>query len=237
MALIPTAIITVWLLGLLAFGLIGGGSYLIYEWYRRAWAYDPQLDHAVFAPTLGFNGPTALLAAGIALLVWAVAGRLLVSWLLGLVAWSRAGSDPPRYTRQGVVHRLPRPDGSELQVECYGAEDGLPIVLTHGWGATSTEWSYLKQQLTDRFRLIVWDLPGLGRSTRPTNNDYSMEKLARDLEAVLGFAGNRPAILLGHSIGAMVILTFCRLFPAALGTRVAGLVLAHATYTNPMRTT
>jgi hypothetical protein len=32
-------------------------------------------------------------------------------------------------------------------------------------------------------------------------------------------------------------LTFCQLFPAALGTRVAGLVLVHTTYTNPVRTT
>jgi pimeloyl-ACP methyl ester carboxylesterase len=35
----------------------------------------------------------------------------------------------------------------------------------------------------------------------------------------------------------MITLTFCRLFPEALLTRVAGLVLAHSTYTNPVRTT
>ncbi|MES2572311.1 MAG: alpha/beta hydrolase, partial [Verrucomicrobiota bacterium] len=32
------------------------------------------------------------------------------------------------------------------------------------------------------------------------------------------------------------ILTFCRLFPEALGSRVNGLVLTHTTYTNPVRT-
>jgi hypothetical protein len=35
----------------------------------------------------------------------------------------------------------------------------------------------------------------------------------------------------------MIILTYCKLFPAALGTRVRALVLAHGTYTNPVRTT
>jgi pimeloyl-ACP methyl ester carboxylesterase len=35
----------------------------------------------------------------------------------------------------------------------------------------------------------------------------------------------------------MITLTFCQLFRAALGTRVAGLVLVHTTYTNPVRTT
>jgi pimeloyl-ACP methyl ester carboxylesterase len=44
---------------------------------------------------------------------------------------------------------------------------------------------YLKKELSDEFRLIVWNLPGLGRSTRPTNRDYSLENLSRHLEAVL----------------------------------------------------
>jgi pimeloyl-ACP methyl ester carboxylesterase len=40
----------------------------------------------------------------------------------------------------------------------------------------------------------------------------------------------------GHSIGAMIPLTFSRLFPEALGRRVAGLVLAHGTYKDPIQT-
>ena len=64
-----------------------------------------------------------------------------------------------------------------------------------------------------------------------------MENLSRHLEAVLGLAGDRPAILLGHSIGGMITLTFCRLFPQAFGDRVRGIALVHTTYTNPVRTT
>lgn len=61
--------------------------------------------------------------------------------------------------------------------------------------------------------------------------------MAGDLEAVLGLAGDRPAVLVGHSIGGMITLTFCRLFPEALAARVAGLVLVHTTPTNPVKTT
>ncbi|MCZ0900984.1 alpha/beta fold hydrolase, partial [Microcoleus sp. HI-ES] len=84
--------------------------------------------------------------------------------------------------------------------------------------------------------MIVWDLPGLGKSTRPKNSDYSLEKFARDLEAVIAIAGNKPVILLGHSIGGMITLTFSRLFPELLGSRVAGLILVDTTYTNPVNT-
>ena len=147
------------------------------------------------------------------------------------------GDEDPSEQRTGEVHTIRRPDGSELRVECYGPVDAPPIVWTHGWGANSTEWYYQKRYLTDKFRLIVWDEPGLGLSTKPDNNDYRLENLAADLDAVLTFAGSRPAVLVGHSIGGMTTLTFCKEYPQALGSRVAGLVLVHTTYTNPVRTT
>lgn len=235
--MIPSFILAMWLWGLLSLGAVGGGLYLVWEWYQRAWAYQPTLERYVFDPNFGFNAQTAWLAAALVLLILAFAGGLLVRLFLVLIGHGSSHDDAPSQTRGGAVQRLSRPDGSVLQVECYGPVGGPPLILTHGWGMNSTEWYYLKQRLSDHFRLIVWDLPGLGLSTRPDNNDYSLENLACDLETVLGVAGNRPAVLLGHSIGGMIILTFCRLFPEALRTRVAGLVLVHTTYTNPVRTT
>ncbi|HEY9622492.1 MAG TPA: alpha/beta hydrolase, partial [Crinalium sp.] len=64
-----------------------------------------------------------------------------------------------------------------------------------------------------------------------------LEKYARDLEAVLELAGNQPAVLLGHSMGGMILLTFSRLFPEHLRQRVAGLIIVDSTYTNPLKTT
>jgi ABC-type spermidine/putrescine transport system permease subunit II len=110
-------------------------------------------------------------------------------------------------------------------------------VLSHGWGLNSDEWVYAVRELSSRFRLITWDEPGLGRSSRPRNRDFSLEKLANDLKAVLDASTRSPATLLGHSIGGMIILTFCRIFPEALGKEVSGLILSHTTYTNPVRTT
>lgn len=235
--MIPTTILTVWFTGLLSLGMIGGGAYLAYRWYDEAWAYDENLRRFVFDPDLGWNGETALLAAAVALIAWTFAGGAILRAVASLMGGAKRGQVPPSRERGGEVHRLARPDGTSLRVECYGPADATPIVLTHGWGSNSTQWFYLKRQLGERYRLIAWDLPGLGLSTRPDNNDFSLEKMARDLEAVLGLAGDRPALLVGHSIGGMTILTFCRLFPEALGRRVAGLVLVHTTYTNPVRTT
>lgn len=176
------------------------------------------------------NRRAAYLAVGAAAATWAVAGRWLLLPFLGAGKLSE-----PSATRTGSVRRITRPDGTRLQVEFYGPSDAPTLVLTHGWAQDSTGWYYLKRELAQRFRLIVWDLPGTGKSSQPSNRDYSLEKMARDLEAVLELAG-RPAVLVGHSLGGMVTQTFCRLFPQHLGKRVTGLVLMDTTDTNPLET-
>jgi len=212
MIFMPPNFLILWLVQLLSIGILGGGIYILYEWYERE--------------LVG----TSYLVAGLAMTLWSLGGGLISLPLL-----RRKGTDEPEFMRTGTVKHIERPDGSVIHVEVYGPEDGQPIILSHGWGPNSTVWYYAKRQLSDRFRLIVWDMPGLGKSTRPKNNDYSLEKYARDLEAVLTLAG-KPAILLGHSLGGMILLTFCRLFPEHLGHRVAGLVITDATYTNPLKT-
>ncbi len=209
---------------------------------RRVFRFDP-----------GWNRPTLELVAGLTLLLWATLGRPIGQGLRSLTMRSETptstGHDQgtgssfaspadltPAEHRTGEVHTITRPNGTVLRVECYGPADAPPIVWSHGWGANSTEWFYVKRSLTDRFRLIVWDEPGLGLSKKPDDNDYRLETMAADLDAVLALAGGRPAVLVGHSIGGMIALTYCREYPEALGSRVAGLVLAHTTYTNPIRT-
>ncbi len=217
-------------------GIIGAAVCVLREWYRSAWVYDTVLNQTVFNPDIGVNVQTALLVTGIVLLMWAVAGRVIVGLFLRLIS-SQASRDQPTSSRTGRIQRLQRPDGTELQVEHYGQDDGPALIFTHGWGTDSTESYYLKRQLGDRFHLIVWDLPGVAELTRPRTNDYSLEKFASDLRAVIDLVGKQPVVLVGHSIGGMTTLTFCRLFPEMLGTRVAGLILVHTTYINPVRTT
>lgn len=212
MLLMPLGVLVQWLVGLALLVLLGGGIYLVWAWWT------------------GVVVGTAYLVAGLAMLAPTLLGRPLVLLL------RRPGRDEPRLERGGVVQRIERPDGTTLHVESYGPAEALPIVLTHGWGTNSTVWYYVKKALSSRFRLICWDLRGLGESTGPHDHDYSLERMAHDLHAVVGLAGDRPAVLVGHSIGGMIALTYCRLYARELTRRVAGLVLLDTTYTNPVRT-
>ncbi|MCW1912938.1 alpha/beta hydrolase [Luteolibacter sp. GHJ8] len=129
-----------------------------------------------------------------------------------------------------------RPDGSQLRIYCYGDPDGEPLVATHGWGLSSEAWNYLKREIPHGCRLIVWDLPGLGESKGPVTGDYSLAKMAMDLDAVMAFAG-KPCTLVGHSIGGMIIQTYMQTFPEKLRVRVRGAILVHTTPVDPVKTT
>jgi pimeloyl-ACP methyl ester carboxylesterase len=236
--MIPTSILRIWFLGLLSWLFIGVGIYLGHEWYRRAWSYDFERERSYFDPRLGANYLTLLLVITLIVIVWNFSGRLIVKGVLRLFTSRKAsGQRAALGTPQPTETELSRPEDSTIHVESYGPESAPVIVLTHGWGADRTEWDEIKSKLAERFRVITWDLPGLGRSSQPTNRDFSLERLARDLDAVANLAGPRPIVLLGHSIGGMIVLTFCRLFPQALGSRVAGIALVQTSYTNPVRTT
>jgi len=91
--------------------------------------------------------------------------------------------------------------------------------------------------LAKRFRVIVWDHRGLGQSQVGSGSAVQLSNMAKDLRRVVSYAGDGPVVLVGHSIGGMINLTYCRLFPEKLGSRVSGLIQVHTTYTNPVKTT
>jgi pimeloyl-ACP methyl ester carboxylesterase len=110
------------------------------------------------------------------------------------------------------------------------------MVFTHGWGADSDLWQYARRDLVPAYRVVTWDIRGLGASTQPTDRDYSLDRMAEDLKAVVASVDG-PVVLVGHSIGGMINLTYARRYPADLGTKVLGIAELNSTYTNPVRTT
>jgi pimeloyl-ACP methyl ester carboxylesterase len=110
------------------------------------------------------------------------------------------------------------------------------IVLTHGWALDSTAWYYVRKELARNHRLVMWDLPGLGRSTQPADGRYSVERLAEDLRSVIAQTGDQPVTLVGHSIGGFMMLTLARKYPELLRQKVNGMVLMDTTHTWPLNT-
>ena len=173
----------------------------------------------------------AKLAGVIACFGLTCGGRLPLKWMM------KRGAVPTKTSQPFETFEVSRPDGTRLHAEMFGNNQGPTLLLTHGWSLNSSAWQYIRSSLAKRYRVVVWDLAGLGKSNGPTNNDYSLEKLANDLNAVVEHvASTGQVVLVGHSIGGMTQQTFCRLHRDKLGSTVQGIVLLHTTYTNPLST-
>lgn len=104
-------------------------------------------------------------------------------------------------------------DDAELSVLVAGPDDGVPVVLAHCWMGTSALWGAVARRLVrSGHRVILYDQRGHGRSTFGTGLP-DVDRLGRDLEAVLAHLGVRDAVLAGHSMGGMTIMAFAARYP------------------------
>ncbi len=112
-------------------------------------------------------------------------------------------------------------DGTRIWWRSTGS--GSPaVVLTDGIACAGFIWKHLEPALAAGRRVVRWNYRGHGRSESPRDpRRVSIFDCVDDLGAVLEAAGERRAVLAGHSMGVQVALEAHRAAPA----RVAGLLL------------
>ncbi|MFH1150939.1 MAG: alpha/beta hydrolase [Actinomycetota bacterium] len=120
-----------------------------------------------------------------------------------------AGSVDMKYLVKGEVREAESFDGTVIRYSSRGR--GLPLVTCNGVANTSTFWHYFEDHFSRMARVICWDYRGHGRSDVPADLEtFEVPCYAEDLLAVLDTAGVDRAVLVGFSMGAQVILEFCR---------------------------
>jgi pimeloyl-ACP methyl ester carboxylesterase len=96
------------------------------------------------------------------------------------------------------------PDGARVAYRELGA--GPPLALLHSGLLSHKEWEPAVEQLTDRFRVVLPDLPLHGDSEDRPRHPYTLDWFA---DVLGGFAaevlGPRP-LLAGHGAGAEIAL-------------------------------
>jgi pimeloyl-ACP methyl ester carboxylesterase len=102
-----------------------------------------------------------------------------------------------------------------------GGHGGLPVVLVHSLAGTSAHWAGQLEHLRSGRRAVALDLRGHGASDPPRNHDYSISALAGDVAAVVDSLGMSNFVLVGHSLGGGVALSYAGAHPG----RVVGLLL------------
>jgi pimeloyl-ACP methyl ester carboxylesterase len=118
-------------------------------------------------------------------------------------------------------------DGVHLFCRHAGAEHGgTPVLLLHGNRDNHSHWAEVQERLARSRHTIAVDFRGHGLSSKP-DCPFSPELLADDVRAVCDAHGWDRVVLVGHSLGSVVGMTFAHRWP----DRVERLVLLGAAAT------
>ncbi len=101
-------------------------------------------------------------------------------------------------------------NGIDLFYEDHGPKEGIPLVLIHGWTANMHRWDEQIKYFTNR-RVIRLDLRGHGESEKRVFSD--IKTLSEDLNALFNHLNIEKAIIMGHSMGGMVVIQFTLDYP------------------------
>ncbi|MBW3620574.1 MAG: alpha/beta hydrolase [Actinobacteria bacterium] len=133
-------------------------------------------------------------------------------------------------------------DGARIRYTVEGADDGPWMVLCSGYMCPDNFWMYAAPRWMETHRVIVLNYRGVGASTDPrppgyralnvSAADYTVERFAGDVAAVLAAEGATEVAVVGHSMGVQVALQVWRTVP----DRVAGLALVTGPYASPLHT-
>lgn len=105
-------------------------------------------------------------------------------------------------------------------LEQWGDSAKPAIILVHGLGDNGAEdWRDLAPLLARSFHVIAFDLPGFGRSDK-FNDLYSPDNYADFIDWVATAYVRKPFILIGHSLGGVIALTYAAKHPNNLNQLV-----------------
>lgn len=99
-------------------------------------------------------------------------------------------------------------DGEKIHVRISG--EGTPLILLHGWTASSQEWFPFMAELEARHRVYRWDARGHGGHALSHPESATVERMARDLRNLIDRYGIENATAVGHSMGALTLWQYLR---------------------------
>lgn len=127
-----------------------------------------------------------------------LAGLLMILNISGCAVMDKNIPGWTEYRNPDQVH------GFQLVHQSVGAGD--PVLLIHGFGASSYSWRHVIEPLAQQYRVITLDLKGFGDSPKPRDDAYSVYEQARLVRNFILENKLKRLHIVGHSYGGGVAL-------------------------------
>lgn len=110
-------------------------------------------------------------------------------------------------------------NGAEIHIREYGKANGAPVILVHGGPGIAGTLTDLGTHIQDQVRVIEYDQRGTARSA--SAGPFAIQNHLEDLQHVIHQTGVSRPILIGHSFGGFLGLSFA----ASYGDLISKLVV------------
>jgi len=152
------------------------------------------------------------------------ARSLIIAGVVGLICYNRARARAA--TAASSFGGFVEIDGERLHFISRG--NGFPLILLHGNGSAAEDFEYagIMESAADRYRVIAFDRPGFGRSSRGHRPWWTPADQADLIQTALRRLGVDRCVVLGHSWGTLIALQLA----LRHGSHIAGLVLVSGYY-------
>ncbi len=137
-------------------------------------------------------------------------GKVLVLAAMLLAAVAAFGQAHPSLPSSFHAATIHSPEGAEIFVRSGGK--GPVVVLLHGYAENSDSWAPLAADLMKDHTVVVPDLRGIGRSSKP-DGGYDKKTQAKDIRSVVTALGYDRTFVVAHDIGNMVAYAYAALYP------------------------
>ena len=104
-------------------------------------------------------------------------------------------------------------NGIKICYKIYGKEENAPLICIHGFGSKKETWIAQIGELSKYYKVIIFDLRGAGKSSRPDKPSYTMELFADDIRGLMDFLNIEKAHIIGRSMGGMIAQNFVLKYP------------------------
>lgn len=131
----------------------------------------------------------------------------LTLFTLATAALSHAQPSLPSSFQAKMIHS---PEGADIFVRWGGS--GPVVLLIHGYAENSDSWAPLAADLMKDHTVVVPDLRGIGKSSRPEGG-YDKKTQAKDMRAVVTGLGYNKTFVVAHDIGNMVAYAYASMYP------------------------
>jgi len=139
--------------------------------------------------------------------MWPHKLALVVAFLAATTALGQGHPALPASFQPATIHS---PEGADIFVRSAGS--GPVVVLIHGYAENSDSWAPLAADLSKDHTVVVPDLRGIGRSSKPEGG-YDKKTQAKDIRAVVTALGYDRTFLVAHDIGNMVAYAYAAMYP------------------------